>query len=83
MRFRNRLSQKTDRAKRRKSKEARKQHSAYKEKVSPGIDNIVTTEPDEVKNVAVSKQKVFVTADSSVRSKIDFSNDAIIFDADF
>ena len=74
---------KTDRAKRRKSKEAHKQHSAYKEKVSPGINNIVTTEPDQVKTVAVPKQKVFVTIDSSVRSKIDFSNDAIIFDADF
>ena len=74
---------KTERAKRRKNKEAREQHFAYKEMVSPGMGTVVAAESDQVKVIAVPKQKIFVTVDSTVSSKIDFSTDAIIFDADF
>lgn len=84
MRSSNKLSQKPiglNAAK--KQRGARAQHFAYKEKVSPGIGPVVTAESDQVKTVAVPKQKVFVTVDSSVSTKIDFSTDAIIFVADF
>ena len=74
---------KTERAKRRKNKEAREQHFAYKEMVSPGMGTVVTAESDQAKTVAVPKKKFSVTVDSTVSSKIDFSTDPIIFDADF